>query len=317
MIIVMLDGYTTNPGDLSFEEFGSFGEFISYDRTPKTKEAVLERAQDADIIITNKTPITPQIIDNLTKCRYIGLMSTGYDAVDVGYARKCGITVSNVPMYTTDAVAQMTFAHILNIFNFVAQNNELVHSGSWTKCKDFCFWDRPLSELSGKTIGLFGFGRIGKAVAKIANAFNMNVISYSRTKFAHEYVKYVDFDTLLRESDILSLHAPFNESTNLIINRDSIEKMKDGAVLINTSRGKMIDDYALADALKSGKLKAAGVDVLTNEPPKEDNPLLGCENCYITPHISWAAVETRERLIGITLSNLRAFLDGKPQNEVF
>ena len=317
MKIVMLDGYTTNPGDINFDNFKKYGEFIYYDRTPKTKKDVLERAGDADIIITNKTTITKDIIDELTNCRYIGLMSTGYDAVDVKAARTRGITVCNVPTYTTDAVAQMTFALILEIFNNAKLHSDLVHAGEWQKCEDFCFWKSPLSELSGKAMGLIGFGRIGKAVARIANAFNMKVIAYTRSRFEHEYVQGVDLDTLLSTSDIVCLHAPLNEGTEKIINAKTISKMKTGAVIINTSRGRMIDDSALAEALKSGKIKAAGVDVLTVEPPKSGNPLIECENCIITPHISWAAVETRKRLTEIVEENLKKFLEGTPQNEVF
>lgn len=317
MKIVMLDGYTTNPGDLSYGVFESFGEFVWYDRTEKTKAGVLERAKDAEIIITNKTPITAEIIDELENCRYIGLMSTGFDAVDVKHARQKGITVCNVPTYTTDAVAQMTFALILAIYNRVEHHSNMVHTGAWANCPDFCFWKSPLTELSGKTIGLFGFGKIARAVVDVAIAFKMNVIAYSRSTFEYKNVESVDLDTLLKKSDILSLHAPFNEQTNNIINADTIAKMKDGAVLINTARGKLVDDYALAIALKNGKITGAGLDVLSVEPPKDGNPLFGIENCIITPHISWAAVETRERLVGIVADNLAKFLNGTPQNEVF
>ena len=317
MKIVMLDGYTTNPGDLSYDAFNSFGDFVWYDRTEKTKAGVLERAKDAEIIITNKTPITAEIIDELQNCKYIGLMSTGFDAVDVKYARQKGITVCNVPTYTTDAVAQMTFALILALYNRVESHSNAVHSGAWASCPDFCFWNFPLTELSGKTIGLFGFGKIAKAVADVAIAFKMNVIAYSRSPFEYSGVESVDLETLLKKSDILSLHAPFNEQTNNIINTNTIDKMKDGAILINTARGKLIDDSALAVALKSGKIKGAGLDVLTLEPPKDGNPLFGIENCIITPHISWAAVETRQRLVGIVAENLSAFLNSTPQNEVF
>ena len=317
MKIVMLDGYTTNPGDLNYDAFKKFGEFVWYDRTEKTKAAVLERAKDAEIIITNKTPITAEIIDELDNCRYIGLMSTGFDAVDVKHARKKGITVCNVPTYTTDAVAQMTFALIMAIYNRVEHHSNMVHSGTWANCPDFCFWDSPLTELRGKTIGLFGFGKIARAVAEVALAFKMNVIAYSRSSFEYSGVESVDLDTLLSNSDILSLHAPFNEQTNNIINADTIAKMKDGSVLINTARGKLIDDNALAVALKSGKIRGAGLDVLSIEPPKDGNPLFGIRNCIITPHISWAAIETRERLVGIVADNLANFLNGTPKNEVF
>lgn len=317
MKIVMLDGYTTNPGDLSYDAFEKLGEFVWYDRTEKTKAGVLERAKDAEIIITNKTPITAEIIDQLEKCRYIGLMSTGFDAVDVKHARRKGITVCNVPTYTTDAVAQMTFALIMAIYNRVEHHSNMVHNGAWANCPDFCFWNSPLTELRGKTIGLFGFGKIARAVADVALAFKMKVIAYSRSPFEYSGVENVDLDTLLKTSDILSLHAPFNEQTNNIINADTIDKMKDGAVLINTARGKLVDDTALAQALKSGKIRGAGLDVLSVEPPKDGNPLFGIENCIITPHISWAGIETRERLVGIVVDNLVKFLNGTPQNEVF
>ncbi|MBR5773980.1 MAG: D-2-hydroxyacid dehydrogenase [Clostridia bacterium] len=317
MKIVMLDGHTTNPGDLSYDVFSTFGDFTWYDRTEKTKAGVLQRARDAEIIITNKTPITAEIIDELTNCRYIGLMSTGFDAVDVKHAISKGITVCNVPSYTSDAVAQMTFALILANYNRAEHHSNMVHDGAWTRCADFCFWDSPLAELRGKTIGLFGFGNIAKAVADVALAFKMRVIAHSRSPFEYKGVESVDLDTLLAQSDILSLHAPFNEQTNNIINASTIAKMKDGALLINTARGKLVDDNALAEALRSGKLRGAGLDVLTVEPPKDGNPLFGIKNCIITPHISWAAVETRERLVGIVADNLRAFLNGTPQNEVF
>lgn len=317
MKIVMLDGYTTNPGDLSYDAFNKFGEFVWYDRTEKTKNGVLERAKDAEIIITNKTPITAEIIDELEKCRYIGLMSTGFDAVDVKHAREKGITVCNVPTYTTDAVAQMTFALILAIYNRAEHHSNMVHNGAWSSCSDFCFWDYPLSELRGKTIGLFGFGKIARAVADIALAFKMRVIAYSRSPFEYNGVESVELDYLLENSDIVSLHAPFNPQTDRVINADTIAKMKDDAVLINTARGKLVDDSALANALESGKLRGAGLDVLTVEPPKDGNPLFGIKNCIITPHISWAAVETRARLVGIVVDNLEKFLSGTPQNEVF
>ncbi|MBQ2676553.1 MAG: D-2-hydroxyacid dehydrogenase [Clostridia bacterium] len=314
MKITILDGYTTNPGDLSFEGFEQFGQVDYYDRTPA--ELTVQRAKGAQVVITNKTLLGADVLKQLPDCKYIGLLSTGYDVVDLDYTNENGITVCNIPSYSTEAVAQSTFAHILNIANQVKLHSDCVKAGEWAACNDFCFMKSPLFELQGKTLGLFGFGRIAKSVANIAKSFGMKVIGYSRSGFEHEFVQSVSLDELFCMSDILSLHAPLNPGTNGIICKDNIDKMKDGAVIINTSRGKLINEQHLADALMSGKIAAAGVDVLSTEPPKADNPLVGCKNCYITPHIAWAATETRGRLVDIAVKNLEAFLNGNPINTV-
>ncbi len=317
MKIVNLDGYTTNPGDLSWEQFKKYGDLTVYDRTPP--ELVLERAKDAEILIVNKTPIDADLLKQLPKLKYIGLQSTGYNIVDCKTARELGITVCNIPAYSTTAVAQLVFAFILQIANQVTLHSDAVHNGEWTACPDFCFWKTPLTELDGKTIGIIGFGSIGQRVAKIAEAFGMNVLIFTPTKKATDGLKtakFVDFDTLLADSDIITCHCPLTEKTQGLINKEALAKMKKSAILINTSRGPVIDDQALADALNNGEVAAAGLDVLQVEPPKADNPLLTAKNCYITPHIAWAAFETRARLMAILEENLKAFLDGKPQNVV-
>ena len=314
MKIVILDGYTTNPGDLSFSCLEKFGEVVSYDRTPYEK--IVERAKGAEVIITNKTLLKAETLSKLPECKYIGLFSTGYDVVDLEYTDKHGITVCNVPSYSTEAVAQMTFAHILNIYNRVEHHSNRVHNGDWANGVDFCFWNTPLFELKGKTLGLYGFGRIAVAVAKIALSFGMKVLAYSRSEKEFEGVEFVGKRELFENSDILSLHVPLTPETKNLINKETISYMKDGVVLINTSRGKVIDEDALNEALNSRKIYFAGLDVLGTEPPKKDNPLLSNPYCMITPHIAWAAVETRQRLLGVVADNLEAFLNGKPQNDV-
>lgn len=317
MKIVNLDGYTTNPGDLSWEQFKKYGDLTVYDRTPP--ELVVERAKDAEILIVNKTPIDADLLKQLPKLKYIGLQSTGYNIVDCKTARELGITVSNIPAYSTSAVAQLVFAFILQITNQVTLHSDAVHNGEWCACPDFCFWKTPLAELDGKTIGIIGFGSIGQRVAKIAEAFGMNVLIFTPTKKPTDGLKtaeFVDFDTLLKESDVITCHCPLTEKTENLINESALSKMKKSAILINTSRGPVIDDVALANALNNCDIAAAGLDVLKIEPPKDDNPLLAAKNCYITPHIAWAAYETRARLMTILEENLKAFLDGKPQNVV-
>ncbi len=317
MKIVFLDAYTTNPGDLSWDDFKSFGEVTIYDYTPA--ELVIERCADADIIINNKVILGADILSQLPKLRYIGLLSTGFNVVDIEYAKNAGITVTNVPTYSTAAVAQMTFALILEIYNQVGMHSKAVHDGEWTACRDFCFWKRPLLELNGKTIGLIGYGKIGSEVAKIADAFSMNILCYVpsvKPQPDFRSFRFVSLDELAAQSDIVSLHCPLTPETHGIINEDFLSKMKPGAIVINTSRGPSVDEKALADALNSGRIAGAGVDVLSTEPPKADNPLLSCENCFITPHIAWAGLETRQRLIGVVYDNLKAFLDGNPQNVV-
>ena len=294
MKIVILDGYTTNPGDLSWDFLNEFGTYTVYDRTPKEK--IVERAQGCDIIITNKTPIDARTIAALPELKFITLLSTGFNVVDVDFAREKGIPVSNVPCYSTSAVAQLV-----------------------SSCPNFCFWKSPLTELQGKTIGIIGYGKIGKAVAKIAEAFGMDVLANSRSAKVGDCdgaVRFVETDELLKKSDFVTLHCPLTPQTTGLVNAEFIAKMKPNAFLINTSRGPVVDEQALADALKSGRISGAGVDVLSTEPPKESNPLLGCENCLITPHIAWAGFETRTRLVGIVEENLRAFVNGEPINVV-
>ncbi len=316
MKIVNLDGYTTNPGDLSWEGIAQFGELTTYDRTPPEK--VVERAKDAEILLINKTVINADMLMQMPKLRYVGLQSTGYNVIDGKAARELGITISNIPAYSTNAVAQLVFAFILQITNKVTLHSDAVHNNEWTNCPDFCFWKAPLTELAGKTIGIIGFGSIGLRVSEIAKAFGMSVMAYTPHPKPEKFtdIKFVSLDELLNNSDIITCHCPLTPETTGLINTENISKMKDGAILINTSRGPVIDDKAVAEALNSGKLTAAGIDVLTTEPPKADNPLLKAKNCFITPHIAWAGYETRARLISILEDNLRAFLEGHPQNVV-
>lgn len=317
MKIVNLDGYTTNPGDLSWEQFKKYGDLTVYDRTPP--ELVIERAKDAEILIVNKTPIDADLLKQLPKLKYIGLQSTGYNIVDCKTARELGVTVCNIPAYSTSAVAQLVFAFILQVANQVTLHSDAVHNDEWCACPDFCFWKTPLTELDGKTIGIIGFGSIGNRVAKIAEVFGMNVLIFTPNEKPLDGLataKFVDFDTLLADSDVITCHCPLTDKTQGLINKEALSKMKKSAIFINTSRGPVIDDQALADALNNGEIAAAGLDVLQVEPPKADNPLLTAKNCYITPHIAWAAYETRARLMTILEENLKAFLDGKPQNVV-
>ena len=316
MKIVMLDAYTTNPGDLSWDSFSKLGELTVYDRTPCDK--IIERAKDADIVITNKTPVTKEIIDCLPKLKFIALMSTGYNIVDYVYLKEKGIPVSNIPSYSTDAVAQLVMSFILELTMNVGLHSESVKKGEWSDCADFCYWKTPLTELSGKTIGIFGLGKIGRAVAERAKAFGMNVIAYVPRIHGDEpdYIKLLSLDEMLNVSDVVSMHCPLTPETEGIVNTEFITKMKDGAYFINTSRGTVVNEDALADALNTGKLGGAGLDVLSTEPPKKDNPLLTAKNCFITPHIAWASFETRKRLVSILYDNLDAFINGKPQNVI-
>ena len=318
MKIVNLDGYTTNPGDLSWEGIEKLGDYTVYDRT--APEDIIKRAKGAQILMVNKVIITKEILDALSpELKYIGWQSTGYNVVDCEYARKLGITVSNIPSYSTNAVAQLVFSYILLMTNEVSLHSDAVRNGEWTNCPDFCFWKKPLTELGGKTIGIIGFGAIGQKVARIANAFDMKVIAYNPREKAYDSsinAKLTDFNTILCESDIITCHCPLTPETKKMINSETISKMKDGVIFINTSRGPVVDQQALANALNSGKIKGGGLDVLETEPPKADNPLLSADNCYITPHIAWAAKETRKRLLDILESNLKAYLNGTPKNVV-
>lgn len=317
MKFVILDSFALNPGDLSWDWLKLFGECEIYDRTPKDK--ILERCMGADVVLTNKTPLTRETLTKLDALKYIALLSTGYNVVDCECAKEMGVPVSNIPAYSTNAVAQLTFSLILEITNAVGIHSESVRNGEWSNCPDFCYWKTPLTELCGKTLGIVGFGQIGQAVADIAEAFKMNVIAVSGHEADQSHRKnfsWVDMDTLAKNSDIISFHCPLTEKTTGLVNEGFIAKCKDGAIIINTSRGPVVDDKALADALNSGKLRGAGLDVLTVEPPKKDNPLLSAKNCFITPHIAWAGFETRERLMNILEENVKAYLKGNPQNVV-
>jgi len=315
MKIVNLDGYSTNPGDLSWEQFKKYGDFTVYQRTKP--EQIVQRAKDADCLIINKSQITRDIIDNLPNLKYIGLQSTGFNAVDIKAANERGIVVSNIPSYSTNEVAQHVFALILEITNKTAMHSDAVHNGEWSACPDFCFWKAPLTELNNKTIGIIGFGAIGKKVSIIAQAFGMKVIANTpHPDYSFEDVYFCSLDELLEKSDIITCHCPLFDNTVKMIDKEAIAKMKKSAIFINTSRGPVVDDEALANALNNGDIASAGLDVLSVEPPSDNNPLLHAKNCVITPHIAWAATETRARLLVILEENLKAFLDGKPQNVV-
>ena len=313
MKIVILDGHALNPGDLSWDALKTFGTVTYYDRTPTEDEAI-RRISDAEIVLTNKVPITESLLTACPGIRLVCVLATGYNVVDCAAARARNIPVCNVPSYSTEAVAQFTFALLLELCNQVGLHNQSVHAGEWTSCPDFCYWKAPLMELSGKTLGIIGYGRIGKNVAKIATAMGMKVLTHSRTQ--HPGESHVSLEELLSQSDVVTLHCPLFPETQGIINTQTISKMKDGAILINTSRGPLIDEQAVADALTSGKLRGAAVDVVSREPIPGNSPLLAVPNCIITPHIAWAPLETRQRLLDCVIANIRCFLDGQPQNVV-
>ncbi|MBR2483437.1 MAG: D-2-hydroxyacid dehydrogenase [Oscillospiraceae bacterium] len=317
MKIVILDSYTENPGDLSWDGIARLGELTGYDRT--AAEDVIRRIGDAEVVFTNKAPITREVIDACPSIRFISVLATGYNCVDYVYAKEKGIPVTNIPAYGTDSVGQFAIALLLEICHHIGHHSDTVHAGKWTNSPDFCYWDYPLIELAGKTMGIIGFGRIGQVVGRVAKALGMKVLAFSRSESESGKAiadAYVDLDTLLRESDVVSLHCPLFPETEGIINRDTIAKMKDGAILINNSRGQLVVEQDLADALNSGKLAAAGLDVVSVEPIRADNPLLSAKNCIITPHISWAAKEARERIMQMAEKNLQAYLDGAPINVV-
>lgn len=315
MKITILDGFAENPGDLSWDWLGEYGEFTVYDRTAADK--IAERVDGCDVIITNKTPLRAELLRTLGNLKYIGLLSTGYNIVDWEWCKENGIPVCNIPSYSTDAVAQLTFALILEHTNAVAVHSSSVHNGEWAACADFCYQKTPLTELSGKTLGIIGFGNIGKAAAKIAAAFGMKVIAATNHPAPFDGVEFADTDTLLSRSDFVSLHCPLTEKTEGMVNAEFLSKMKPTAMLINTSRGQVVNETDLAYALKNGIIAAAGLDVLSSEPPKADNPLFGLKNCHITPHIAWAGYETRLRLMEICKENMRAFANGNPINIVY
>ena len=316
MNIVVLDGYTLNPGDLSWKDLESQGPCTVYDRS--APEEVVPRAKDAEIILTNKTVLSSDTIKQLPKLKYIGVLATGYNIVDIETAHDNDIPVTNVPTYGTQSVAQIVFAHLLNLAHHAAHHAQTVKSGRWTSSPDFCYWDTPLIELAGLTMGIIGFGRIGRATAKLALAFGMNVIFYDTTKPSStpEGCQLTGLDDIFRTSDIISLHCPLTSDTKKIINRERLESMKKTAFLINTSRGPLVDEQALADALNNETIAGAALDVLSEEPPRENNPLVTARNCYITPHIAWATLAARKRLLRVAVDNVASFLAGKPHNVV-
>ena len=319
MKIVVLDGYTENPGDLSWGELEKLGELTVYDRTSLTDEnESIERIGDAEAIYTNKTPITKKIIEACPNLKFIGVLATGYNVVDVDAAKEHGIAVCNIPTYGTDAVAQFAIALLLEVCHHIGHHSDAVHDGRWETSEDWCFWDYPLIELAGKTMGIIGLGRIGQSTARIAGALGMKVIAYDRHQkdSGRKVAEYVELDTLFAQSDVIVLHCPLFPETSGIINKDNIAKMKDGVIIINNSRGPLIVEQDLTDALNSGKVAAAGLDVVSTEPIKGDNPLLKAKNCIITPHISWAPKESRQRLMDIAVDNLAKFIAGEPQNVV-
>jgi glycerate dehydrogenase len=316
MKIVVLDGYTLNPGDLSWAELRALGTCEVHDRTPPAQ--VLERAAGAQILLTNKTVLSAETIARLPNLRYLGVLATGYNVVDLAAAQQRGIPVTNIPDYGTPAVAQMTSALLLELTHHVAHHAQTVRAGRWSRSADFCYWDFPLTELAGSTLGLVGLGRIGQAVAQIGLAFGMNVRAHDCAPPAAPPagVELVSLETLFRQSDVLSLHCPLTPQTKGLVNRERLAWLKPTALLINTARGPLVDEAALAEALNSGRLAGAGLDVLSVEPPPPDNPLLTARNCLITPHIAWATCAARNRLMSVAVANIRAFLEGRPQNVV-
>ena len=314
--IVILDGYSANPGDFSWKALENMGELTVYDRT-KPQETV-ERAKDADIVLTNKVLLGKKEIELLPQLRYIGVLATGYNVIDLKTASEHGIVVTNVPAYSTESVAQMVFAHLLTVTNRTEHYAVRNRAGDWSSNPDFCDWDTQLTELAGKTFGIVGLGNIGRRVAAIAQAFGMKVVAYTSKK-ADELPVGIGkrtMDELLMESDVLSLHCPLTPDTHHLINRQTLQRMKSTAILINTGRGPLVDDQDVADALQKNRLSAFCADVLTEEPPRADNPLLQCENAFITPHIAWATKEARSRLIDIAINNVKAFVEGNPVNVV-
>lgn len=316
MKIVVLDGYAANPGDLSWDELKTLGECTIYDRT--LPDEVLERSAEAEIILTNKTGITAQMIAAMPNLKYIGVLATGYNIIDVKAAKEHGVVVTNIPAYSTDSVAQMVFAHILNITNQIEHYSEEVRNKQWSQSNDFCFWDTPLIELRGKKLGIVGLGHIGYTTARIAIGFGMQVFAYtSKSPFQlPPEIKKTQLDELFKECDIISLHCPLTSETQEMVNAHRLSLMKPTSILINTSRGQLINEQDLADALNQGKIYAAGLDVLTQEPPRTDNPLFNAKNCYITPHIAWASGAARQRLMQIMQENIKAYQAGKPINNV-
>ena len=319
MKIVVLDGYTENPGDLSWEGLKALGELTVYDRTPVNDNAeIAQRIGEAEVVFTNKTPINKEIIDKCPRLKFISVLATGYNVVDISYAKAKGIPVANIPTYGTDSVGQFAIALLLEICHHIGHHNDAVHAGKWEHNPDWCFWDYPLIELAGKTLGVIGFGRIGQRTGTIAKALNMKVIAYDAYPNAtgKAIAEYVDLDTLLKTSDVIAVHCPLFPDTEGIICKKNIAKMKDGVIILNNSRGPLVVEQDLADALNSGKVAAAGLDVVSTEPINGDNPLLKAKNCIITPHMSWAPKESRQRIMDMSVDNVKAYLAGKPVNVV-
>lgn len=305
-----------NPGDLSWDELNKLGDVTVYDRTSPSE--LMERAKDADVLLTNKVVLDAHTLRALPKLKYVGVLATGYNVVDVKAAKELGIVVTNIPAYSTDSVAQMVFAHLLNITQRVEHYTEENRKGRWTDNPDFCYWDTPLTELAGKTIGIIGLGHTGSATARIARAFGMKVKAFTSKDESSlpEGVEKASLDDIFTTADVVSLHCPLTDSTKELVNADRLKQMKPTAILINTGRGPLVNEQELADALNNSTIYAAGIDVLSSEPPKPDNPLLNAKNCFITPHVAWATKEARERLMDIAVSNLHSFLSGKPVNIV-
>ena len=317
MKIVVLDGYTENPGDLSWDGLTSCGELTVYDRTPA--ELTAERIGDAEAVYTNKTPITEEILDRCPGIRFIGTLATGYNVVDVKAAAERGIPVCNIPGYGTAAVAQFTMGLLLELCHHIGAHSESVKAGEWSACPDFCYWKFPQMELAGKTMGIIGYGSIGREVGRLAHAFGMRVLANARTRrpeLETDWCRYAELDELFAQSDVISLHCPLFPETEGLINRDSIAKMKDGVLILNTARGPLIVEKDLREALDAGKVGGAALDVVSKEPIEPENPLLGAENIIFTPHIAWAPRESRQRLMDIAVENLRAFMQGTPVNVV-
>ena len=317
MKIVILDGYTLNPGDLSWDELKQSGDVEIYDRTPQEK--VVERAKDAEVVFTNKTPLGEDLLKQLPRLKFIGVLATGYNVINIEVAKQQGIVVSNVPGYGTPSVVQMTFALLMELTLHVQHHSNTVREGKWSASKDFCYWDYPLVELANKTLGIIGFGDIGGKVADVATAFGMSIIGNSRTQTDQSHRKnfrWVSVTELLEQSDVVSIHCPLTPETKGLINKENLQLMKPSAYLLNTSRGPVIVDHDLADALNNDVIAGAGIDVLSTEPPPAGNPLFTAKNCIITPHIAWATKEARSRLMDITVNNLNAFLKGEPVNVV-
>ena len=319
---VILDGYTLNPGDLNWAPLERLADFKIYDRTTfSVDEAplIIERAKDAEIILTNKTPLTKEILAELPKLKYIGVLATGFNVVDVEAAKERNITVTNIPDYGTDTVAQAAFALLLELSHHTGEHSDAVKRGDWTNQADFCFWNHPIIELSGKTMGIIGYGRIGQVTSRIAKAFGMKILAYNRTKEKVPYtetIRYATLEKLYKDADVIMLHSPLTEENKNLINKETIGKMKDDVLIINTARGGLIHEQDLADALNQGKVGGAGLDVVSKEPIAADNPLLQAKNCIITPHIAWASLEARKRLLNIAADNLEKFLEGEVINVV-